>query len=232
MASSPTLRSGKVNQWTGDRVVAFQKAYDEYLGSGRSHRAGQRFGRARDRAARVGHRPGRRGRRHAAHVRRIGLLRASRRRDARLRRCRPRQRQLTAETIAAVLTPRTKAVIPVHLAGWPADMDGDLRAGRRARPARASRTAPRRTARAIDGRPVGTFGHAAAFSFCQDKIMSTGGEGGMHLPGRRCTSRGRGRSRTTARTSTRSPRRSPAAGFRWVHDARRHQLAHARDVTR
>jgi dTDP-4-amino-4,6-dideoxygalactose transaminase len=31
------------------------------------------------------------------------------------------------------------------------------------------------------GKPVGSFGHAAAYSFCQDKIMTTGGEGGMFL---------------------------------------------------
>ena len=44
---------------------------------------------------------------------------------------------------------------------------------------RSLKIAPRRTVRPTKGRFVGTFGHVAAFSFCQDKIISTGGEGGM-----------------------------------------------------
>ena len=87
---------------------------------------------------------------------------------------------VTAETIARVLTPRTKAVIVVHLAGWPCDMDPILELARRRGIAVVEDCAQAHGA-LYDGRPVGSFGEVAAFSFCQDKIMTTGGEGGMLL---------------------------------------------------
>ena len=85
---------------------------------------------------------------------------------------------ITADSIRPVLTERTRAIICVHLAGWPCDMDPimDLAAERglwviedcaQAHGAR------------YKGRSVGSLGHVAAWSFCQDKIMTTGGEGGM-----------------------------------------------------
>lgn len=85
---------------------------------------------------------------------------------------------ITAGSIEAVITSRTKAAIVVHLAGWPCEMDEimDL-AGPRGL-AIIEDCAQAHGAR-IDGRPVGSFGDAAAFSFCTDKIISTGGEGGM-----------------------------------------------------
>ncbi|MDP2747795.1 DegT/DnrJ/EryC1/StrS aminotransferase family protein, partial [Pseudomonas sp.] len=85
---------------------------------------------------------------------------------------------ITAETIRAVLTPRTRAIICVHLAGWPCDMDPimslavehDLKVIEDCAQAHGAH---------YKGRPVGSIGHVAAWSFCQDKIMTTGGEGGM-----------------------------------------------------
>ncbi len=85
---------------------------------------------------------------------------------------------ITAETIAAVVTDKTKAIICVHLAGWPCDMDGimtladkhDLYVIEDCAQAHGTR---------YKGRSVGSIGHIGAWSFCQDKIMTTGGEGGM-----------------------------------------------------
>lgn len=85
---------------------------------------------------------------------------------------------LTAESIAAVLTPRTRAIIAVHLAGWPCDMDS-LLALARARNLKVIEDCAQAHGATYKGRPVGGFGDAAAFSFCQDKIITTGGEGGM-----------------------------------------------------
>ena len=85
---------------------------------------------------------------------------------------------VTGETIEAVVTNRTKAIIAVHLAGWPCKMDGILSVARRYNLKVIEDCAQAQGARYL-GRPVGSFGDAAAFSFCQDKIMSTGGEGGM-----------------------------------------------------
>jgi dTDP-4-amino-4,6-dideoxygalactose transaminase len=85
---------------------------------------------------------------------------------------------LSAETIAKVLTPRTKAVICVHLAGWPCDMDPIMSIATQHGLKVIEDCAQAHGAR-YKGRSVGTIGHIGAWSFCQDKIMTTGGEGGM-----------------------------------------------------
>lgn len=79
-----------------------------------------------------------------------------------------------------LVTPRTKAVLCVHLAGWPCDMDALGLIAERHGLALVEDCAQAHGA-ALDGRKAGSFGAAAAFSFCTDKIMSTGGEGGMLL---------------------------------------------------
>ena len=85
---------------------------------------------------------------------------------------------LTAATVEAVLTDRTRAVIPVHLGGWPVDMD-PLLALTKARNLIVIEDAAQAHGGTYHGRPVGALGtNAAAFSFCNDKILSTG-EGGM-----------------------------------------------------
>lgn len=85
---------------------------------------------------------------------------------------------ITAETIAPVLSSKTKAIVCVHLAGWPCDMDAirDLVDGRGI--ALVEDCAQAHGA-VYKGQPVGSLGDVAAWSFCQDKIMTTGGEGGM-----------------------------------------------------
>jgi dTDP-4-amino-4,6-dideoxygalactose transaminase len=85
---------------------------------------------------------------------------------------------ITAQTIAAVLTPRTKAVICVHLAGWPCDMDPIMALAEQHGLKVIEDCAQAHGAR-YKGRSVGSIGHVGAWSFCQDKIMTTGGEGGM-----------------------------------------------------
>ncbi len=92
----------------------------------------------------------------------------------------PVSQNVTADTIKPAINARTRAIVLVHLAGWPCDMRaiGEL----------ASRHGLKlledcaQAHGAADGdRPVGSFGDAAAFSFCQDKIISTCGEGGILL---------------------------------------------------
>jgi hypothetical protein len=87
---------------------------------------------------------------------------------------------VTAETIERVITSRTKAIVVVHLGGWPCEMDSILALAHRHAIAVIEDCAQAHGAR-YRGRPVGSFGDVAAFSFCQDKIMTTGGEGGMLL---------------------------------------------------
>lgn len=87
---------------------------------------------------------------------------------------------LTAESVSAVLTSRTRAVIPVHFGGWPADMDPIVALASEHDLVVIEDCAQAHGAR-YHGRPVGSLGsHAAAFSFCQDKIVPVG-DGGMLL---------------------------------------------------
>lgn len=85
---------------------------------------------------------------------------------------------LTVETIAAAMTAATECIIPVHLAGWPCDMDAIMGFAEQQGLVVVEDCAQAHGAQ-WNGRHVGTFGHAGAFSFCQDKIMTTAGEGGM-----------------------------------------------------
>ncbi|MCK9997060.1 MAG: DegT/DnrJ/EryC1/StrS family aminotransferase [Candidatus Krumholzibacteria bacterium] len=87
---------------------------------------------------------------------------------------------ITAETIAPLITPLTKAILCVHLAGLPCDMDPIMElAG--AHDLYVVEDCAQAHGALYKGRPVGGIGHAGAFSFCQDKIMTTGGEGGMFV---------------------------------------------------
>lgn len=90
----------------------------------------------------------------------------------------PVSQNITADTIKAELSERTRAIIAVHLAGWPCDMEPILALAREHRLAVIEDCAQAHGA-TYRGRPVGSWGNLAAFSFCQDKILTTGGEGGM-----------------------------------------------------
>ncbi len=84
---------------------------------------------------------------------------------------------LDPAAVEAVLTERTRAIMPVHLYGQPADMTGLLDVARRHGLALYEDAAQAHGA-AQDGRPVGTFGEFAMFSLYPTKNM-TSGEGGM-----------------------------------------------------
>jgi len=90
----------------------------------------------------------------------------------------PDSGNMTAATLEAVLSERTRAVIPVHVGGWPADMAPIVSLAEKHSLVVIEDCAQAHGA-TLDGRPVGNLGsHAAAFSFCQDKIVPLG-EGGM-----------------------------------------------------
>ena len=125
---------------------------------------------------------------------------------------------ISAETIAAALTPRTKAIIAVHLAGWPCDMDPimDLAA---AHGIKVIEDCAQAHGARYKGRSVGSIGHVSAWSFCQDKIMTTGGEGGMvtcndrALWSRMWSFKDHGKSWEAVYERAHSP------GFRWLHES-------------
>lgn len=211
------LRSGKVNQWTGDKVFEFERAYTRELRNGRTIALanGSLALELALRAFGVG--PGdevvvtpRSFVASAFCVRLVGAVPvfADVDRDS---------GNVTASTIEAVLTPRTKAIIPVHLGGWPADITA-IAALAKSRSIYLIEDCAQAHGAEVDGLPVGSFGDAAAFSFCQDKIISTAGEGGLVTfrdPAAydwawSFKDHGKNRERALSRAS------SP--GFRWLHD--------------
>ena len=125
---------------------------------------------------------------------------------------------VTAHSIEAVLTARTKAVIAVHLAGWPCDMDPILELARE-RNLKVIEDCAQATGATYKGKPVGSLGDMAAFSFCQDKIMTTGGEGGMlttnsdELWEKAWSLKDHGKSFEAVFN------REHAPGFRWLHES-------------
>lgn len=85
---------------------------------------------------------------------------------------------ISPKTIEAVITDKTRAIVCVHLAGWPCDMDGIMALAEKHDLYVIEDCAQAHGAK-YKGRSVGSIGHIGAWSFCQDKIMTTGGEGGM-----------------------------------------------------
>lgn len=124
---------------------------------------------------------------------------------------------LEAETVAAALTPRTRAVICVHLAGWPCDMDA-IREAVGPDVALIEDCAQAHGA-LYKGRPVGSLGDVAAWSFCQDKIMTTGGEGGMVTLDDDAIWRRMWAFKDHGKSWHAVYERKHAPGFRWLHDS-------------
>ena len=80
--------------------------------------------------------------------------------------------------ISNLITPKTKAILCVHLAGWPCEMDNIMRIAKKNNLFVIEDCAQAHGAK-YKGKSVGSIGHIGCWSFCQDKIMTTGGEGGM-----------------------------------------------------
>ncbi|HLH01844.1 MAG TPA: DegT/DnrJ/EryC1/StrS aminotransferase family protein [Bryobacteraceae bacterium] len=125
---------------------------------------------------------------------------------------------LTAATIEAVLTQSTRAILVVHLQGWPCEMD-EILALARARKLAVLEDCAHAHGAAYRGRTVGSLGDIGAFSFCQDKIMTTGGEGGMlvtndpELWRRLWSYKDHGKSHELAHAGESN------GAFRWVHES-------------
>lgn len=125
---------------------------------------------------------------------------------------------ITAESIEAVLTPKTKAVIVVHLAGMPAEMDAIMALSDKYGFYVIEDCAQAHGAM-YKGQSVGTIGHIGAWSFCQDKIMTTGGEGGMvttnntELWSKMWSYKDHGKNFDAIYNRQHPP------GFRWLHDS-------------
>ena len=127
---------------------------------------------------------------------------------------------ITPGSVEPVLTGATKAILCVHLAGWPCEMDGFVDLASDKDIAIIEDCAQAHGAR-YNGQSVGSFGDIGAWSFCQDKIMTTGGEGGMvttdceALWSRIWSLKDHGKSYEAVYERT----HPPGFGFRWLHES-------------
>ena len=125
---------------------------------------------------------------------------------------------ITAESIAAVLSPQTRAIVCVHLAGWPCDMDPIMELAARHKLKVIEDCAQAHGAR-YKGRSVGSIGHVGCWSFCQDKIMSTGGEGGMVTTNDEVLWRSMWAFKDHGKSYAAVYEKEHPPGFRWLHDS-------------
>lgn len=125
---------------------------------------------------------------------------------------------ITANTIAAALTARTRAVICVHLAGWPCDMD-PIMALAKANYLKVIEDCAQAHGARYKGRSVGSIGHVGAWSFCQDKIMTTGGEGGMVTTNDETLWRRMWAHKDHGKSYAAVYEREHPPGFRWLHES-------------
>jgi dTDP-4-amino-4,6-dideoxygalactose transaminase len=125
---------------------------------------------------------------------------------------------ITAESIEAVLTPATRAVICVHLAGWPCDMDPIMALAEK-HGLKVIEDCAQAHGALYKGRSVGSIGHVGAWSFCQDKIMTTGGEGGMVTTNDEALWRSMWAFKDHGKSFEAVYERQHPPGFRWLHES-------------
>lgn len=130
----------------------------------------------------------------------------------------PVSQNITADTIKPVITRKTKAIVAVHLAGWPCDMDPIMTLAKE-HGLKVVEDCAQAHGATYKGRSVGSLGDVAAFSFCQDKIITTGGEGGMLTTNDRSlwekawAFKDHGKSYDAVYNKRHPP------GFRWLHES-------------
>lgn len=130
----------------------------------------------------------------------------------------PVSQNVTEETIRPCITSRTRAIICVHLAGWPCDMDPIIELARE-HGLKVIEDCAQAHGATYKGRPVGSLGDVAAFSFCQDKIMTTGGEGGMLITNDESVWRKAWEYKDHGKSYDAVYNRQHPPGFRWLHDS-------------
>lgn len=215
-AVEKVLRSGKVNYWTGEQGRKFEQEYADYCH--RKHAVAVSNGSvALELALRsLGIGEGDEvivpSRSFVASASSIVLVNAR----PVFSDIDPVSQVVTVDTLSQVVTDKTKAIIVVHLAGWPCEMN-DIMQFAAKRKLYVIEDCAQAHGAYIDDRPVGSFGDIAAFSFCQDKIITTGGEGGMLVMDndvfwkRSWEYKDHGKSHDDIYAATHK------SGFRWVH---------------
>lgn len=217
-AATTVLHSGAVNYWTGDEGKQFEKEFAAYTGC--KHAVAVANGTvALEIALRaLGIGPGdevittcRTFIASASCVVAVGAKPVLADID-------PDSQNITAETISDRLTSRTRAIIAVHLAGWPCDMDPILELAARHNLKVIEDCAQAHGSR-YKGRQVGSMGDIGAFSFCQDKIMTTAGEGGMVVTNDDALWESAWSYKDHGKSVDAVYRRTHRSGFRWLHES-------------
>lgn len=216
--ASSVLSSGKLNYWTGHHGKLFESEFSSWCGT--SHAIAHANGTLALHSAylSLGIGPGDEvittPRTFVATASSIVLLGAS----PIFADVDPDSGCITAESIEPLITSRTKAISVVHLAGWPADMKSICDLAHSYGISVIEDCAQAHGA-LIESQSVGSFGDIAAWSFCQDKILTTAGEGGMittsssHLFDFIWSLKDHGKNRITSLDTSAPP------GFRWLHDS-------------
>jgi dTDP-4-amino-4,6-dideoxygalactose transaminase len=124
---------------------------------------------------------------------------------------------ISPATVAPLVNGRTRAVMCVHLAGWPCDMEGFADLAHK-HGLRLIEDCAQAHGAAIGGRSVGTFGDIAAWSFCQDKVVTTGGEGGMITTNDEALWKAAWSYKDHGKSWEAVYERDHPPGFRWLHE--------------
>ena len=177
-AAQGVLASGRVNYWTGGECIAFEREWSDRFDCGPSIAMANGTLTLDAALTALGIGPGDEvivsPRSYVASAGCVALRGAT----PVFVEVSPESGNVDPHAVAAAIGPRTRAILPVHLAGWPAEMPRIVQIAERHGLAVVEDCAQAHGAR-IAGRCVGAFGTLASWSFCQDKIMTTGGEGGM-----------------------------------------------------
>jgi len=125
---------------------------------------------------------------------------------------------ITPDSIRSVITDKTKAIVCVHLAGWPCDMD-EIMTIANERDLYVIEDCAQAHGAKYKGNPVGSIGHIGCWSFCQDKIMTTGGEGGMVTTNDESLWRKMWAYKDHGKSYEAVYEREHPNGFRWLHES-------------
>ncbi|MBS9404070.1 DegT/DnrJ/EryC1/StrS aminotransferase family protein [Halomonas sp. TRM85114] len=125
---------------------------------------------------------------------------------------------LSAKAVADKISPRTTAIIAVHLAGWPCEME-ELMALAERHGLYVIEDCAQAHGATYHGKSVGAIGHVGCWSFCQDKIMTTGGEGGMATTNDEALWRRMWAYKDHGKSYEAVYEREHPPGFRWLHES-------------
>ena len=125
---------------------------------------------------------------------------------------------ISPKSVREKITSRTKAIICVHLAGWPCDMD-EIMAIANEYDLYVIEDCAQAHGAKYKGNPVGSIGHIGCWSFCQDKIMTTGGEGGMVTTNDESLWRKMWAYKDHGKSYEAVYEREHPEGFRWLNDS-------------